>query len=59
MVEAVYALSPDPSRIRLTEYAGGNHASAWLRGHAEPDFPNWIFQWRNPNATAAISAVED
>ena len=52
MYGAVWALSPHSERLRLSVYAGGIHRSAWLRGHREPDFPGWIFQWRNPNVDA-------
>jgi predicted peptidase len=52
MYGAVKALAGDTDRLRLTEYEGGNHASAWMRGHREPGFADWLFQWRNPNVAA-------
>ncbi len=53
MFSAVAALAGETDRLRLTEYEGGIHRSAWLQGHREADFASWIFQWRNPNVASS------
>lgn len=58
MYQAVTAVKPAADRLRLTEYEGGVHRSAWLRGHREPEFLSWIFKWRNANVEPAVRAVE-
>lgn len=53
MIAAVMAAGGSEARIRKTEYENGRHSSAWLQGHNEPDFADWIFKWRNPNTGAS------
>lgn len=48
MVGALRDAGMPAERLRSSEIAGGDHASAWRSAYADPELIPWLFSWRNP-----------